>query len=113
MLTVSVMLMAALTVVAVIAAPLIFGLYSVNIADGVDPDVYREQFGIRSRNWHESARWLTDDQLLSEHAACFELPEDLGSTVWLLVNPSAFRRPEVKAFSAFFAPRYSEMFSKD
>ncbi len=40
-LTVAVTLMAALTVVAVIAAPLIFGLYSVNIADGVDPDLYR------------------------------------------------------------------------
>ncbi len=40
-LTVSVALMAALTVVAVIAAPLIFGLYSVNVADGVDADLYR------------------------------------------------------------------------
>jgi putative peptidoglycan lipid II flippase len=40
--SVSVVLMAALTAVAVIAAPLIFGLYSVNISDGVDPDVYRE-----------------------------------------------------------------------
>jgi putative peptidoglycan lipid II flippase len=40
-LTVSVVLMAALTVVAVIAAPLIFGLYSVNVADGVDADLYR------------------------------------------------------------------------
>ena len=41
-LTVSIALMGLLTVVAVAAAPLIFGLYSVNIADGVDPDVYRE-----------------------------------------------------------------------
>ena len=40
-LTVSVVLMAALTVVAVIAAPLIFGLYSVNVADGVDAALYR------------------------------------------------------------------------
>ncbi len=40
-LTVSVALMAALTVMAVIAAPLIFGLYSVNVADGVDADLYR------------------------------------------------------------------------
>lgn len=39
--SVSVVLMAALTAVAVIAAPLVFGLYTVNIADGVDPDVYR------------------------------------------------------------------------
>jgi putative peptidoglycan lipid II flippase len=41
-LTVSVALMAALTVVAVVAAPFVFGLYSVNVSDGVDPDVYRE-----------------------------------------------------------------------
>jgi putative peptidoglycan lipid II flippase len=40
-LTVSVMLMVALTIVAVVFAPLIFGLYSVNVADGVDADVYR------------------------------------------------------------------------
>jgi putative peptidoglycan lipid II flippase len=40
-LTVSVVLMGALTAVAVLAAPLIFGLYSVNVADGVDADVYR------------------------------------------------------------------------
>mgnify|MGYP000535438643 CR=1 FL=1 len=37
-LTVSVVLMSALTAVAVIAAPLIFGLYSLNVADGVDPE---------------------------------------------------------------------------
>ena len=40
-LTVSVALMAVLTIVAVVAAPLIFGLYSVNVADGVDPELYR------------------------------------------------------------------------
>jgi putative peptidoglycan lipid II flippase len=40
-LTVSVALMGALTIVAVVAAPLIFGLYSVNVSDGVDPDLYR------------------------------------------------------------------------
>src|SRR6056297_3610735 len=39
--SVAVVLMGALTAVAVIAAPLIFGLYSLNIDDGVDPDVYR------------------------------------------------------------------------
>lgn len=47
----------------------------------------------------------TDETLVQ----CFELPEDLGSTVWLLVNPSAYRRPEVKAFTAFFAPRYGAL----
>lgn len=51
----------------------------------------------------------TDDTLVQ----CFELPEDFWSTVWLLVNPSAYRRPEVKAFTAFFAPRYSAIFRDD
>jgi DNA gyrase subunit B len=31
-------------------------------------EVYRKQFGIRSKNWHESCRWLTDDGLLRAHA---------------------------------------------
>jgi hypothetical protein len=39
--TVAVAAMAALTLIAVAAAPLIFGLYSFNIAADVDPDVFR------------------------------------------------------------------------
>lgn len=31
-------------------------------------EVYRKQFGIRSKTWHESCRWLTDDGLLRAHA---------------------------------------------
>lgn len=38
---------------------------------------------------------------------CFELSSELGSTGWLIINPSAYRRPEVKAFTKFFAPRYA------
>jgi DNA-binding transcriptional LysR family regulator len=49
-------------------------------------------------------RFMKSDNTLVH---CIELPENLGSTVWLLANPSAYRRPEVKAFTAFFAPRYS------
>jgi DNA gyrase subunit B len=41
-----------------------------------DPEVYREQFGIRSRNWHASARWLTDGDLLGAHADSFQMPAD-------------------------------------
>lgn len=39
--SVSAILMGALTVVAAIAAPLVFGLYSINVDDGVDPDTFR------------------------------------------------------------------------
>lgn len=40
----------------------------------------------------------------------FELPEGTGSIVWLLVNPNAYKRPEVRAFTKFFAPRYAEYY---
>ena len=51
-------------------------------------------------------RFMKTDKTLVH---CFELPESLSSSVWLLVNPSAYRRPEIKAFTAFFAPRYSAL----
>jgi DNA-binding transcriptional LysR family regulator len=41
---------------------------------------------------------------------CFELPEETATTAWLLASQAAWRRPEVKAFMAFFAPRYSAMY---
>jgi DNA-binding transcriptional LysR family regulator len=41
---------------------------------------------------------------------CLELPPETEVPVWLLVNPVAYRRPEVKAFAAFFVPRYRALF---
>lgn len=35
--------------------------------------VYRQQFGIRSQNWHDSCRWLTDPGLLEAHAQLCEV----------------------------------------
>ena len=55
-------------------------------------------------------RFMKSDDALVH---CIDLPEDLGTTVWLLVNPSAYRRPEVKAFTAYFAPRYSSHLRKN
>ena len=43
-------------------------------ARAVDEEVYTEQFGIRSRNWHDSAVWITDDELLRKHAEMCEVP---------------------------------------
>ncbi len=43
---------------------------------GFSRDVYREQFGIRSANWHASARWITDEAILSEHAAHCQVAPD-------------------------------------
>jgi DNA gyrase subunit B len=42
----------------------------------VDYEVYRRQFGIRSKNWHESCSWLADEGLLRQHAALADVPPD-------------------------------------
>ncbi len=35
----------------------------------ISAQVYQRQFGIRSRDWHQSAKWITDETLLSAHAS--------------------------------------------
>ena len=42
----------------------------------ISRDVYRQQFGIRSANWHDSARWITDRTLLDLHAAACQVAPD-------------------------------------
>ncbi|MEU3861039.1 methyltransferase domain-containing protein [Streptomyces sp. NPDC028722] len=42
----------------------------------IDYTVYQRQFGTRSRNWHESCSWLTDEELLSRHAGLCDVPPD-------------------------------------
>jgi DNA gyrase subunit B len=42
----------------------------------VDYSVYQRQFGIRSKNWHDSCSWLTDNGLLVEHAKLCDVPAD-------------------------------------
>jgi len=42
---------------------------------------------------------------------CLPPPEGTSASSWLLISPDAYRRPEVKAFSAFFAPRYQAIFN--
>lgn len=41
---------------------------------------------------------------------CFDVIEELSRTNMMLISPDAYRRPEVKAFAKFFAPRYSATF---
>lgn len=41
---------------------------------------------------------------------CFPTPAGIFSNSWLLISPDAYRRPEVKKFVAFFAPRYQAIF---
>lgn len=41
---------------------------------------------------------------------CFEPPEELSAPHMVLISPQAYRRPEVKAFTKFFIPRYAAIF---
>lgn len=45
-----------------------------------------------------------------ELIACFDPPDELNSEHLMLVTPEAWRRPEVKAFTKFFAPRYAALY---
>ncbi|MFD3822821.1 methyltransferase domain-containing protein [Streptomyces sp. NPDC058625] len=42
----------------------------------IDYGVYQRQFGIRSKNWHDSCTWLTDEELLAKHAEMCDVPAD-------------------------------------
>ena len=48
----------------------------------------------------------SDDTLIQ----CFEPLEEMTSEHLMLIAPEAYRRPEVKAFAKFFAPRYAAVF---
>lgn len=37
---------------------------------------------------------------------CFDPPSGTDVKSWLVVSPEAYKRPEVRAFTAFFAPRF-------
>lgn len=43
---------------------------------------------------------------------CFDPPAEAFVPIWLLANPSAYKRAEVKAFFSFFAPRYAALLHK-
>jgi DNA gyrase subunit B len=42
----------------------------------VDKEIYRQQFGIRSKTWHASADWITNAGLLGMHGGSSQLAED-------------------------------------
>jgi DNA gyrase subunit B len=42
----------------------------------VSKEVYKQQFGIRSKNWHQSASWITDDGILASQADMWDGPDD-------------------------------------
>jgi DNA gyrase subunit B len=51
-------------------------VYFQNSRTGIDEEVYKEQFGARSKNWHDSAVWITDRELLKSHAELCKVSED-------------------------------------
>lgn len=49
----------------------------IQLADqGVSKEVYQKQFGIRSKNWHQSAVWIAHEELLGEHVKHLQLDSD-------------------------------------
>jgi DNA gyrase subunit B len=40
------------------------------------PDVYKSQFGERSKNWHDSAVWIAHDELLAAHGSFCKVPAE-------------------------------------
>lgn len=52
-------------------------------------------------------RHVEGDPLL---VCCFDPPEELSAEHVMLVSPDAYRRPEVREFTKFFAPRYAALF---
>lgn len=41
---------------------------------------------------------------------CFDPPAGTDVSSWLVVSPEAYKRPEVRAFTAFFAPRFRDAY---
>ncbi len=54
-----------------------------------------------------NVRMAGDDEKL---IPCFDPPEELSAQHLMLVAPEAYRRPEVKEFTKFFAPRYAKLY---
>lgn len=42
----------------------------------VSEEVYKKQFGIRSKNWHQSAVWIANEELLHKHVEHLKFSDD-------------------------------------
>ncbi len=51
-------------------------VYLQNVKREIDEEVYKEQFGERSKTWHQSAVWITHEELLKSHGDFCQVPED-------------------------------------
>ena len=57
-----------------------------------------------------NVRLAEPDEKAGTIIRCFGPPEELSSQHLMLLSPDAYRRPEVKKFTKFFAPRYAAIF---
>ncbi|SDG08124.1 LysR family transcriptional regulator [Alloyangia pacifica] len=55
-------------------------------------------------------RMAEADEAAGRLIRCFAPPEEMTAQHLMLISPEAWRRPEVKAFTRFFAPRYAALF---
>lgn len=55
-------------------------------------------------------RLVAAEEAAGELIRCFEPPPELSARHQMLISPEAYRRPEVRAFTAYFAPRYAALF---
>ena len=55
-------------------------------------------------------RMAEADEAAGRLIRCFAPPEEMSAQHLMLISPDAWRRPEVKAFTRFFAPRYAALF---
>lgn len=55
-------------------------------------------------------RMAEADEAAGRLIRCFAPPEEMSAEHLMLISPQAYRRPEVKEFTKFFAPRYAAIF---
>ncbi len=67
----------------------------------------RNGHGLAINNLGRSEKEEAEGRLIR----CFDPPEDWALDHLMLISPEAWRRPEVKAFARFFAPRYGALFA--
>lgn len=51
-------------------------VYLQNVKRDIDEEVYKEQFGERSKTWHQSAVWITHQELLEKHGEFCKVSKD-------------------------------------
>jgi DNA gyrase subunit B len=51
-------------------------VYLQNVKKDIDVEVYQEQFGERSKSWHQSAVWITHEELLKSHGDLCKVSKD-------------------------------------